>query len=120
MLYSKRWGSEEWIVSNDHYGGKILRINAGQHTSLHYHKEKTETFYVSKGCLLAVTQRDDGPLVQHVRFRSQTMTIEPGVRHQLKADPAWGELELIEFSTPYGDNSDSHRVTTDDQTKGNV
>jgi mannose-6-phosphate isomerase-like protein (cupin superfamily) len=43
------WGSEEWIVNNEKYCGKILYINAGHRCSYHYHKIKDEVFFVLLG-----------------------------------------------------------------------
>jgi hypothetical protein len=42
----KTWGREVWIVNNETYCGKILYITAGKTGSLHYHRHKTETFYL--------------------------------------------------------------------------
>ncbi len=43
---NKVWGSEEWIVNNSTYCGKILNIKKGYRSSIHYHKNKHETFYL--------------------------------------------------------------------------
>ena len=47
----KVWGSEEWIV-NRAYCGKKLILNKGFRCSMHYHKNKDETFYILKGKVL--------------------------------------------------------------------
>ena len=54
-LVMKVWGSEEWVVNNDKYCGKILNLNKGYRCSVHYHKNKTETFYVLQGKVLMET-----------------------------------------------------------------
>ena len=53
----KEWGSELWLANNkEHdYCGKILTINPGCSTSLHFHANKHETFYVIEGELELVT-----------------------------------------------------------------
>ena len=42
----KSWGSETWLANSALYCGKDLFIKKGKWISLHYHKLKTETFYV--------------------------------------------------------------------------
>jgi len=46
---SKGWGWEKWIVNNDKYCGKLLYICKDKKLSLHYHKNKEETFYCQSG-----------------------------------------------------------------------
>lgn len=45
----KNWEKELWIAQEKEYGGKILIIKQGHHTSQHYHKDKKETIYCFKG-----------------------------------------------------------------------
>ena len=45
----KPWGKELWIAQEKEYGGKILVIKEGHHTSQHFHKDKKETIYCFKG-----------------------------------------------------------------------
>jgi D-lyxose ketol-isomerase len=47
----KVWGREVWIVNNALYCGKILEIREGRRCSQHYHKLKTESFYLRTGRL---------------------------------------------------------------------
>ena len=47
----KGWGREVWIANNDRYCGKILEIKQGKRCSLHFHKIKTESFYLRAGRL---------------------------------------------------------------------
>ena len=47
----KGWGREVWIANNHLYCGKILEIRKGKRCSLHYHKLKTESFYLRTGRL---------------------------------------------------------------------
>ena len=46
-VVEKDWGREIWMANNqeEDYCGKILQINQGYNTSLHFHLEKHETFY---------------------------------------------------------------------------
>ncbi len=50
-IVTKEWGEERWIVNRD-YCGKLLILKKGFRCSLHYHKNKDETFYVNKGKVL--------------------------------------------------------------------
>src|SRR5262249_27199605 len=50
-IVPKSWGRELWIVNNELYCGKILEIHQGSRCSLHFHKLKTETFYLHSGRL---------------------------------------------------------------------
>ena len=46
---SKGWGSEFIWESNDLYCGKFLNFKEGARFSMHFHKDKDETWYVLKG-----------------------------------------------------------------------
>ncbi len=48
----KAWGEEIWLVNNEKYCGKRLILKKGKRCSLHYHKEKDETFYIHDGRVL--------------------------------------------------------------------
>ena len=45
----KGWGSEFIWCTNDKYCGKFLRFNDGARFSMHFHREKEETWYVLDG-----------------------------------------------------------------------
>ena len=48
----KGWGFEKWIVNNEKYCGKILYFVKDRKCSFHYHKLKTETFYIQSGKII--------------------------------------------------------------------
>lgn len=48
-VVEKGWGSEYIWCSNDKYCGKMLNFNKGAKFSMHFHKEKDETWYVMSG-----------------------------------------------------------------------
>lgn len=48
-IVPKVWGYEKWIENNEKYCCKILSVNKGYQCSLHYHKNKDETFLVTSG-----------------------------------------------------------------------
>jgi len=49
ITISKAWGTETTIVNNRLYCGKRFVLHKGFQSSLHYHKEKHETFFVESG-----------------------------------------------------------------------
>lgn len=48
-LVPKKWGSEFIWATNDHYCGKFMDFNTGAKFSMHFHKEKDESWYVKSG-----------------------------------------------------------------------
>ena len=52
MIVNKLWGYEIWIENNEKYCGKHLHVVPGKKCSVHYHKDKKETFYIINGELL--------------------------------------------------------------------
>lgn len=121
FLLKKDGGSELWIQNNDKYCGKILRINKGKKFSIHFHKEKEETFFLSKGKIeLRWTDNYDPNNFNLDNFIS-SLTIEflnpgdafhlpPGRIHQIYA---LEDSEIIEFSTHHKDE-DSFRILKGD------
>jgi len=98
----KVWGSEEWIVNNEQYCGKILILNKGYTGSLHFHKNKHETFYVLEGRVLL--EIGDKKLVLNV---GDSHIIEPGQKHRFTP---LENSKMIEFSTHH-DDADTYRST---------
>lgn len=105
----KLWGSEEWIVNNELYCGKILRITAGHYSSWHYHLLKSETFQVVKGELTVFYSFDDdiSKSRETTLMVGECMDIPVGLRHRLCAFN--GNVEFLEISTHHED-SDSYRL----------
>lgn len=48
-LVKKGWGSEFIWATNDSYCGKFMNFEAGKKFSMHFHREKDETWYVQSG-----------------------------------------------------------------------
>ena len=99
----KSWGKEIWIV-NGSYCGKILVLNKGYRCSLHHHKNKDETFYVSKGKVL-IELEEHGKLEKAVMNEGESLRVMPGQKHRFTG---LEESKIIEFSTHHED-SDSYR-----------
>lgn len=45
----KGWGHELIWATNDQYCGKLLKFTKGRQCSMHFHKDKEETWYVLDG-----------------------------------------------------------------------
>jgi len=45
----KGWGSENIWCTNEKYCGKMMNFNEGAKFSMHFHREKDETWYVLSG-----------------------------------------------------------------------
>ena len=107
----KDWGHEIWLANNkeEDYCGKILIINQGCNTSMHFHMKKHETFYVSEGTLQIILIDTEKGADRHEFVREgQTFEIDRGQPHQLIAYD--GDVEFIEISTFHKDK-DSHRIS---------
>lgn len=48
-IVMKNWGYEKWVENNSGYCCKLLHVLPGKFCSVHFHKNKKESFYVTKG-----------------------------------------------------------------------
>lgn len=100
-IVPKLWGYEKWLENNDKYCCKLLVLNKGYQCSLHYHNEKDEMFYVSKGY---VRLESDGK-VSYMKEGNFTRIL-PGTKHRFRG---MEDSVIIEVSTHH-EESDSHRI----------
>ena len=91
---------------------KILEIDKGKRCSLHFHKIKSESFYLRAGRLkVRVKESPESETIEEfVLEAGQCMDIPIGLVHQMEA---LENAELYEFSTQHFD-SDSHRLVRGD------
>lgn len=109
-LVEKEWGHEIWMANNEaeNYCGKILYINQGYSSSLHFHMDKHETFYILNGSLqVDLIDTIDGIRISKILREGSVMEIDRGQPHQLIAYD--GDVRFIEISTFHRD-SDSKRI----------
>jgi len=108
----KGWGREVWIANNTQYCGKILEIMKGKRCSLHFHKLKSESFYLRCGRLhIRVKQSVDTETMHEFELvEGECMDIPTGLVHQMEA---LEDSELYEFSTQHFE-SDSYRLVRGD------
>jgi len=111
---TKGWGEEVWIVNNNEYCGKILKFNSGARFSMHYHINKEETFFVSKGklSLKSINLENAEEFTKEINA-GDVVDIPRFAPHQLTA---LEDSEIIEFSTHHED-SDSYRIAKGDSQK---
>lgn len=111
-IHAKGWGSEEWVVNNQRYCGKILRFEAGRRCSFHFHKLKTETFYLQSGRIKVLYSYGDdiNEADEVVLEPGQVFHVPIGLRHQMIAIE---DSVLLEFSTQHFEE-DSYRVVRGD------
>jgi len=104
----KDWGHEKWIVNKPEYCGKLLMIEAGHHTSWHFHKLKDEVFFLQSGKLRVLySDHDDLSLANEIVLEpGEAFHVYPGLRHRICAIKT---SEMFEFSTQHFDE-DSHRL----------
>jgi D-lyxose ketol-isomerase len=133
---SKGWGYEDWIDNNSLYCGKDLFIKKDKKLSLHYHKLKTETFFVQSGSVRLVVYLDisldkhftnwyefekiiQKNLQNNFNYRDlevlnlipgDSFQVPVGLRHTLFANL---DSHVYEFSTEHSDD-DSYRIIKGD------
>ena len=106
-FHKKSWGSELWIHNGPDYTFKILAFRAYHQGSLHYHLQKTETWFVESGQFNLLT-------VDPVRARhtvtplahGSVVHLPAGTAHQLLCTRAG---RIFEASTPHAE-TDTYRI----------
>jgi len=111
----KRWGYELWIENNQLYCGKHLHVVPQKWCSVHYHKNKKETFYIIKGELkiqystvLDIEYWNTESIDMIVLKEGDSITLEPMVAHRFTSNLSV-PCDFIEISTHHDDN-DSYRI----------
>lgn len=113
-LVKKGWGSEFIWTTNDKYCGKFMHFNNGAKFSMHFHKDKEETWYVQSGKF--IVRWIDTDTAQHCEqelFDGCVWHNPPCMPHQLECIEAG---TIIEVSTP-DSVEDNYRVLPGDSQK---
>lgn len=105
----KVWGKEIWMANTDLYCGKKLILMKGKRCSVHYHKNKDETFYIDSGKVLMEVSDEI-----RVMEKGESVLISPKAKHRFSG---LKNSIIIEISTHHED-SDSYR--TEGQLSGDV
>lgn len=110
----KGWGWEDIFVSNDKYCGKLLFFFKDSRFSMHFHKEKHETWRVVSGRFkLEIINTLDASISEEILYPGSTATIEPLTPHRLSC---LEEGTILEISTP-DSVEDNYRVMPGDSQK---
>lgn len=99
-VHKKVWGREIWIVNSFLYCAKILYLNKKYRCSYHFHKLKTETFYVFSGMVQMRLEEDS-----FIMYPGQVITILPGQKHSFAG---LKKSSIFEIATQHFE-SDSYR-----------
>jgi mannose-6-phosphate isomerase-like protein (cupin superfamily) len=112
IVVPKGWGSETWITNNELFCGKILKFNQSKSFSWHYHKLKTEVFYVQKGEIkLFYSWQDNINKAESCVLKTgDSFEVPVGLRHKIYAIK---KSVIFEFSTTHFDD-DSYRLLKGD------
>jgi mannose-6-phosphate isomerase-like protein (cupin superfamily) len=108
----KVWGSEKWIVNNDLYCGKVLTLKKMFRCSIHHHKKKTETFYVSKGQVLL--EVDDNA---YMMLPGDAVDVLVGQNHRFTG---LEDSEIFEFSTHHEDEDSYRKIASGEVGTGDI
>ena len=113
-LIEKGWGAEAIWVTNDKYCSKFMHFDAGAKFSMHFHKEKEETWYVTSGkFLLKYIDTSNANIHEKELNVGDVWHNSPLVPHQLICIEAGTVLEV---STP-DSVEDNYRVMPGDSQK---
>jgi len=111
----KKWGYELWIENNSQYCGKHLHVLPNKWCSVHYHKNKKETFYITSGELYIQysnsLELDDWlheKYEQLVLRQGESLTLESLTAHRFTSNTNYA-CDFIEIST-FHEDSDSYRI----------
>lgn len=109
----KGWGYEYIFATNDLYCGKLLHFSkAGNKFSMHFHKNKDESWYVQSGSFtLKMIDTQDGSVREQTLNKGDAIRIFPLEVHQLIA--LEDDSEIIEVSTA-DSAEDNYRVAPGD------
>ncbi len=99
-VVEKQWGTEFWLCNTSNYCWKLLQLNQDYRCSLHFHKLKTETFFVLSGHV-----KLELPDVTVTLLPGDNYNIYPGMEHRFTGIT---DALISEISTPHYD-SDSYR-----------
>jgi D-lyxose ketol-isomerase len=116
----KVWGREEWLVNNEKYCAKYLYLNKGYQCSLHYHKNKDETFEVLVGTLELEVSTPKVKLSADTKdaiteYTIHTIRLHPGEQVRLRPYTIHRFRSLTDVSvflevSTYHDDNDSYRI----------
>ena len=110
----KGWGHELIWATNDKYCGKMMKFNKGAKFSMHFHREKEETWYILDGVFDVhwINTLNADTITTRLKA-GETWHNEPLSPHQVECIE---EGTIIEVSTP-DSVEDNYRVGKGDSQK---
>jgi mannose-6-phosphate isomerase-like protein (cupin superfamily) len=116
-VVTKGWGYELIWATNDKYCGKIMVFEkAGNKFSMHFHKEKDETWFVNSGRFkLRYIETDTATVREAILKEGDVWRNHPLVPHQLEA--LEDNSSITEVSTP-DSVEDNYRLAPGDSQNG--
>jgi quercetin dioxygenase-like cupin family protein len=112
----KGWGHELIWATNDHYCGKMMHFTTGARFSMHFHREKEETWYVQSGRFVVKWINTTNAEQNEQELNpGDTWHNPPCMPHQLIC---LEEGTVVEVSTP-DSVEDNYRVQPGDSQKSN-
>jgi mannose-6-phosphate isomerase-like protein (cupin superfamily) len=89
------WGKELVFTSNDLYCAKVLIFKENSRTSMHFHKERDKTFFVSAGQFeVLYIDTDTGDVVKTSIKDGDVIRMSPMTPHQIISLSAGSLLEV--------------------------
>lgn len=109
----KGWGYEQIFITNELYCLKALHFTEkGNSFSMHFHKDKDESWYVQQGSfILKLINTDTGLVEETLLGHEDTIRIRPFTIHQLVA--LEDDSRILEVSTA-DSVEDNYRVAPGD------
>lgn len=102
----KYWGDMKTLFENDQYTVKRIFMRAGTQSSMEYHINKQEAYYIESGALKVGTRIGRAKNTSLILKQGDVFHIPPGFMHMRIA---LEDTIIIEFST-LDDDGDSHLV----------
>jgi hypothetical protein len=116
-VIEKGWGKETIFAFTENYCGKFLEFtDAGNKFSMHFHKEKDESWVVLNGSFkLKIINTQNATTEEIILRKGDTWRNPPLLPHQLEA--LENNSIIVEVST-FDDASDNYRVSPGDSQSG--
>lgn len=107
----KGWGSEYIFASEPEYCGKLLRFNSGAQFSMHFHKDKKETWYCLSGkFMIDIIDTSNATIYRRPFIAGDMHTNQTLVPHRIICEEAGTIIEVSMEDSP----EDNYRVMPGD------
>lgn len=114
LTIEKGWGSELLIHNGDGYCVKLLNFTQGSRGSMHFHRVKTETWYILSGkIVISFPDYETGKVSEMTIAKGEVVHLPACQAHQVLA---LEDTVIVEGSTPH-DDADTYRIAPGDSQK---